>query len=140
MNYLLDTPVVSELIRPAPNKNVTTWIEAQDELSLFLSVFTIGELEKGVAKLIDVRRKARLHKWIRADLASRFEGRLLAVERDVAEQWGILTGEAERRGQPLPVIDSLIAATALIHGLTVVSRNVPDFERCGVGCLNPWVA
>lgn len=140
MSYLLDTSVVSELIRPAPDKGVVTWIEAQEELSLFLSVLTIGELEKGIAKLADARRKIRLHKWVHDDLGTRFEGRVLAVDRSIAEHWGILNGRSERKGQSLPVIDSLIAATALVHGLKVVSRNAVDFERCGVGLINPWVA
>ena len=138
MSWLLDTPVVSELVRAAPATSVIDWLKAQDEDDLFLSVLTLGELEKGIAKLSDSRRKTTLRKWVRTNLMSRFEGRLLVVDRNVASRWGMLTGTAERKGRPLPVIDSLIAATAVAHDLTVVSRNAMDFERCGVPCLNPW--
>jgi toxin FitB len=75
---------------------------------------------------------------VRADLAARFEDRLLPINASVTQRWGMLAGESERKGQPLPVIDSLIAATALTHNLTVVSRNAIDFERRGVKCVNPW--
>jgi len=138
MSWLLDTPVVSELVRATPTASVIDWLKAQDEDDLFLSVLTLGELEKGIAKLSDSRRKTTLRKWVRTNLMSRFEGRLLVVDRNVASRWGMLTGTAERKGRPLPVIDSLIAATAVAHDLTVVSRNAMDFERCGVPCLNPW--
>jgi toxin FitB len=138
VSYLLDTPVVSELVRPVPNPGVVGWLDAQDEAQLFLSVLTLGELEKGIAKLADSRRKASLRKWVRSDLAMRFETRLLVVDRDVAERWGMLVGASERKGRSLPVIDSLIASQALTHDLTVVSRNVADFERCGAACLDPW--
>ena len=138
MSYLLDTTVVSELIRPHANAGAIGWLEAQDEDQLFLSALTIGELEKGIAKLTDVKRKARLREWLRKDVAERFADRVLAVNIVVARHWGTLVGESERKGQPLPVIDSLIAATAIAHDLVVVSRNVGDFERCGARCLNPW--
>jgi predicted nucleic acid-binding protein len=138
MTWLLDTPVVSELIRATPKASVIDWLQSQDENDLFLSVLTLGELEKGIAKLSDSRRKTTLRKWVRTNLMTRFEERLLAVDRQVASRWGILIGTSERKGRPLPVIDSLIAATAIAHDLTVVSRNAADFERCGVPCLNPW--
>ncbi len=138
MSYLLDTPVVSELVRRVPNPGVIEWMDAQDENRLFLSVLTLGELEKGIAKLADSRRKASLRQWVRSDLATRFEARLLTLDRHVAERWGQLVGASERKGRPLPVIDSLISATAIAHGLTVVSRNASDFERCGAPCHNPW--
>ena len=138
MTWLLDTPVVSELVRATPKASVIDWLQSQDENDLFLSVLTLGELEKGIAKLSDPRRKSTLRKWVRTQLMMRFEDRLLAVDRQVASRWGTLTGTSERKGRPLPVIDSLIAATAIVHELTVVSRNATDFERCGVPCLNPW--
>jgi predicted nucleic acid-binding protein len=138
MTWLLDTPVVSELVRATPKASVIDWLRSQDENDLFLSVLTLGELEKGIAKLSDSRRKSTLRKWVRTQLMMRFEDRLLAVDRQVASRWGMLTGTSERKGRPLPVVDSLIAATAIAHELTVVSRNATDFERCGVPCLNPW--
>ncbi|MBI5511573.1 MAG: type II toxin-antitoxin system VapC family toxin [Deltaproteobacteria bacterium] len=138
MSYLLDTCVISELVKPRPSAAVTEWVAGQDEASLFLSVLTLGELEKGIAKLTEAKKRTKLEAWVREDLAERFEGRVLPIDVAVASRWGALSGEAERKGSPVPVIDGLISATALEHGLTVVSRNVGDFEVCGVACLNPW--
>ena len=138
MSFLLDTSVVSELVRKSPHLPVLKWIGEQDETSLYLSVVTIGEIEKGIARLPASARRSRLQSWVRRDLIGRFGERLLAVDVRAATRWGTLTGESERRGVPLPVIDNLIAATALVHGFAVVTRNVADFERCGVACVNPW--
>ena len=138
MSFLLYTSVISELVKKSPHPPVLKWIGAQEESTLYLSVVTIGELEKGIARLPTSARKARLQSWVRRDLVERFGGRLLAVDIRAATRWGMLVGESEKRGVPLPVIDSLIAATALVHGLTVVTRNIEDFERCGVACLNLW--
>ncbi len=138
MNYLLDTSAVSEVIKPQPDSAVIEWMAQADEEALYLSVLTIGELEKGIAKLADGRRRTRLQAWVRRDLVARFAGRLLPVDLLVADRWGALTGESERKGLPLPVLDSLIAATCLVHGLTAVTRNRTDFERCGVECFSPW--
>ena len=140
MSFLLDTAVVSELVRKSPSARVLKWIDGQDETSLHLSVLTIGELEKGVARLPASARRTRLISWVRRDLVERFGGRLLPIDTRTATRWGSVTGESERRGRPLPVIDSLIAATALVHGFTVVMRYVEDFERCGAPCFNPWNA
>lgn len=138
MSFLLDTSVISELVRKSPHLPVLEWIGAQDEASLYLSVVTIGEIEKGIARLPASARKSKLQSWVRRDLVERFGARLLPIDIRVSTRWGALTGESEKRGQPLPVIDSLIAATALVHGLAVVTRNVEDFKRCGVACVNPW--
>lgn len=138
MSFLLDTSVISELVKKSPHLPVLEWIGAQDETVLYLSVVTIGELEKGIARLPVSARKTRLQSWVRRDLVERFGERLLALDIRAATRWGTLTGESEKRGQPLPVIDSLIAATALVHGFAVVTRNVEDFKRCGVVCVNPW--
>ena len=138
MSFLLDTAVVSELVRKSPSAAVLKWIDGQDEATLHLSVLTIGELEKGVARLPASVRRSRLQSWVRRDLAERFGGRLLPIDTRTAARWGAIAGESERRGRPLPVIDCLIAATALVHGLAVATRNVGDFERCGANCVNPW--
>ncbi|HUP95191.1 MAG TPA: type II toxin-antitoxin system VapC family toxin [Burkholderiales bacterium] len=138
MSFLLDTSVVSELVKKLPNEGVLSWLSRQDEDSLYLSVLTLGELEKGISKLRASARRDRLRSWLSRDLAARFADRLLLVDVPVATRWGTLTGDAEKRGTPLPVIDSLIAATALEHGFSVVTRNVTDFERCGVACVDPW--
>lgn len=138
MSFLLDTCVISELAREAPATGVLAWIESAEESTLFLSVLTFGELEKGIARLPSSARRRKIEAWVRDELAGRFSGRVLPIDRAVAERWGQISGASEARGKPLPVIDALIAATAVVHGLTVVTRNTTDFERCGVKCLDPW--
>ncbi|MSP38089.1 MAG: type II toxin-antitoxin system VapC family toxin [Deltaproteobacteria bacterium] len=138
MSYLLDTCVVSELVKKSPRRQVVNWIDAQEESTLYLSALTIGELEKGIVKLPASARKTRLTTWVRRDLTARFTGRVLSIDARVASHWGTITGASERRGLPLPVVDSLIAATALVNELQMVSRNTEDFARCGVVCLNLW--
>jgi predicted nucleic acid-binding protein len=130
--------MISELVRPAPDARVLEWISSAEESALYLSVLTIGELENGIARLPSSARRRKIERWVREDLADRFAGRVLAVDAAVAEKWGQISGASEARGQPLPVIDALIAATGLVHGLVVATRNVPDLERCGARCLNPW--
>lgn len=139
MSFLLDTSVISELVKPAPDNHVVEWIKHAEETSLYLSVLTIGELEKGIAKLPVSSRRSKLETWVRSDLADRFRERLLAIDGTIAATWGKLAGEAETRGQPLPVIDGLIAATGLAHDLTIATRNVEDFDRWGARCFNPWM-
>jgi len=139
VNWLLDTCVVSELVRPKPKASVVSWVLERDEDELFLSVITIGELEKGIARLPDSPKRVALEQWVRRELADRFRDRLLAIDSGVAARWGALVGASEARGQPLPVIDSLIAATGVQHDLTVVTRNTDDLERCGARCFDPWV-
>jgi len=139
VSWLLDTCVVSELVRPRPKASVVNWVLERDEDALFLSIITIGELEKGIARLPDSPKRATLEQWVRRELADRFRGRLLMVDSGVAARWGALAGASEARGQPLSVIDSLIAATGLQHDLTVATRNTDDLERCGARCVNPWV-
>jgi predicted nucleic acid-binding protein len=140
VSYLLDTCVLAELAKPGPDASVVQWLEEADETTLYFSVLTLGELEKGIAKLPPSARRKKIEKWLRQDLVERFSGRLLAVDQPVAERWGRLSGESESRGKPLPVIDALMAATGLVHGLEVVTRNSADLERCGARCVNPWKA
>ena len=139
MTFLLDTCVISELVKSRPDENVVRWIDSVDERRLYLSVLTLGELEKGITKLQASQRKDDLREWLEHDLTARFEGRILPVDFAVAAAWGTLQGEAERSGKKLPVIDSLLAATAEIHQLTIATRNVADFERCSDAIFNPWV-
>lgn len=140
MKYLLDTNILSELIRKEPNPGVLRWIARQSEDSLYLSAITLGELQKGISKLRDNIRVERLQAWVDQDLTTRFRGRVLPIDHDVALGWGRLQGNAEQTGSPLPVMDSLIAATAFIHHLIVVTRNVKDLARCQVEVFNPWEA
>jgi hypothetical protein len=138
VKYLLDTCLISELVKKSPNGSVLGWLDKQDEDQLYLSALTIGELQKGISKLADARKKEELQIWLSSDLVSRFERRILNIDTEVAVRWVELIGEAERRGKRLPVIDSLIAATAAVHNLTVVTRNTGDLEECAVRILNPW--
>jgi len=135
---LLDTCLVSELVKPRPDPGVVAWLAEQEEERLFLSAITLGELHKGVARLPDSARRDRLARWLEHDLTRRFEGRILAFDADVAEAWGRIHGAAARQGLTLPLLDSQIAATAQVHGLLVVTRNTPDLERCGAEVVNPW--
>lgn len=138
MKYLLDTNAISELLAKQPNQQVIRWIDALDTNSVYLSVITIGELRKGIEKLADSRRKDILSTWLTDDLLLRFGDRVLSVDADVMLIWGELTGRMERIGRPLPAIDSLIAALAIHHNCSLVTRNEDDFKDTAVTVLNPW--
>ena len=138
MRYLLDTCVLSELVKPKPEAKVVKWVDDQDEHHLFLSVVTIGEVHKGIAKLPAGPRRARLEDWVEGELTSRFHRRILPVDTVVAATWGEMLGVAEVGGGPLPVIDALIGATAKVYSCTVVTRNEIDLIRTGVEVINPW--
>ena len=140
IGFLLDTNVISELARPKPDRNVVRWLDAVDEELLFLSVLTVGELRKGITTLSDPVRKTLLESWLVGDVLVRFEGRILPIEQAVAERWGQLSGTLAKRGSPLPVIDGLLAATAMHHNLTLVTRNTRDVALTGVVVLDPWMA
>ena len=139
MSYLVDTNVLSELRRKHPDPHVVAWFSERAAQSLFLSVLTLGEIRKGVERLdtaiADEARKQSLSDWLEQDLPTFFLGRLLSVDADIADRWGQLQAKA---GRPLPAIDSLLAATALHHNLTLVTRNVKDFADMGVDLINPW--
>lgn len=138
MSYLLDTCMVSELVRKQPNPAVISWLERQKERDLFLSVLTFGELQKGIARLPESPKRKHLQEWIERDVKMRFAGRILSIDYEVATQAGRLQGTSQVEGFTLPVIDSLIAATAIHNGLVVVTRNETDMNRCGAEVLNPW--
>jgi hypothetical protein len=140
MNYLLDTCTISEPTRKQPAPSVIQWLDAHDETTLFLSVLTIGELYQGIHKLSSDQqlKKTRLQKWIEHDLRQRFKNRILPLDLEIVELWGELTGNAERQGRPLPIIDSLIGATAIAYNMTVVTRNVKDLQFLPVTVENPW--
>lgn len=138
MSYLLDTCVVSELVARRPNPKVVRWIDSIDEACLYLSVITLGEIRKGIAKLADGERKSTLIEWLAEQLLVRFEGRIVPLDAEILLAWGNLTGALELVGAPMPAIDSLLAATALQRGLTLVTRNGADFQHAGVPILDPW--
>ena len=136
--FLLDTNVISELVKPRPEANVTRWIEGTDESLLYLSVLTLGEIRRGIAALTQSRRRAALEAWLDKDLRARFEDRILAIDQEVADRWGLLTAAARNGGIVLPVIDGLLAATALEHNLTLVTRDTGQIPSMGVAVFNPW--
>ena len=138
MNYLVDTCVISEVVRKRPAPEVVSWLAAQDEDRLFISVLSLGEVHKGIARLDDPRRRRTLEAWVEGDLQRRFAGRIIPVDPGIAARWGRISGAAERAGRVIPVIDGLLAATALENGLTLVTRDVSHMEPAGVDLLNPW--
>jgi predicted nucleic acid-binding protein len=139
-NYLLDTNVVSELVRSSPNANVVAWMRATEEDRLFLSVLTFAEIRRGIERLQSGTRRERLRRWMEVELTDRFEGRILPVDRGIAEAWGIIMARAESSGARLPTMDTLFAATAASREMTLVTRNTRDFARTRVATLNPWEA
>ena len=138
MKYLLDTCVLSELVTKQPEPKVVEFVDSLDPDDVYLSVITIGEIVKGIEKLPTSRRKQELHAWLKEDLLSRFQGKIIPIDEDVIVGWGFLTARAEAAGRPMPAIDSLIAATAQANNLTLVTRNVEDFNASGVEIVNPW--
>ena len=138
--FLLDTNCIFELVRPKPEPRVLEWMEAVDETLLYLSVLTVGEIRKGLAGLTQSKRRTLLENWLEVELQPRFSGRIMPIDTAIADRWGLLTAEAKRNGKPLSIIDGLLAATALQHNLTVVSRNISDFANTHVPVLNPWEA
>jgi predicted nucleic acid-binding protein len=135
VSYLLDTNVLSETRKRQPAAGVADWIAATPRDRLHVSVLTLGEIEQGITKIRgrgDRRQAAALERWL-GDVQAGFEDRVLPVTIPVATAWG-----RQQYAQPVPVIDALIAATARVHSLTVVTRNVKDFELAGVQVLNPF--
>lgn len=137
MSYLVDTNAISEFKKKTPNQNVLDWFAAQSEESLFLSVITIGEIEKGIAKIIDSKGRAKYVIFLE-NLIIRFDQRILPISVSVARRWGQLYGRLQQTGRVLPNWDSLIAATALEHDLMIITRNIDDFTGTGARVLNIW--
>jgi len=137
MNYLTDTNAVSEFRKKIPNQNVLNWFAAQSEATLFVSVITIGEVEKGIAKIIDPTGKAKYETFLN-NLILRFDRRILPVTLNIGRRCGKLYGTLQQTGRVLPFWDSLIAATALEHNLTIITRNTKDFAETGAKVLNIW--
>jgi predicted nucleic acid-binding protein len=136
--FLLDTNVPSELTRPKSDPKVEAWLEDAEDEQLHFSVVSLGEILKGVTRLPESRRRTELQLWLDNTLRPWFAGRILPVTEPIAERWGIFSGQSLLRGKTIKVADGLIAATALHHDLTIVTRNVKDFEYLGVKLFNPW--
>ena len=134
MNYLVDANVLSEATRPSPDLKVLAWLERHGS-ELFLSAVTVGELQRGVALYPQSRKRAALAKWL-GEVLKNFEGRILPVDSQIAIAWGNYCASQQLKGRKPPALDSLAAATALVHGLTVATRNSGDFPD--VTLTNPW--
>ena len=136
--FLLDTNVPSELTKPLPNPQVVTWVHAQETPSLYVSAVTVGELRKGFALLPRSKRRTQLEEWFELFFLPFFEDRVLPMTQRVGSRWGVLSAARQLGGTPLNTADGMIAATALEHGLTLVTRNTRDFAGLGLTLLNPW--
>jgi tRNA(fMet)-specific endonuclease VapC len=134
--YLLDTNVPSELTRPLPEPRVTDWLAAQNDLHL--SVVSIGELRKGLSLLAPSKRRTQLEDWFAESLLPLVADRILPVTQAVGDRWGTMSADRQLQGKPLAMADGLIAATAVEYELTLVTRNVKDFDGLGLTILNPW--
>ena len=137
MNFLLDTNAVSEWVKPRPNAGLIGWMESADEDRVFLSVISLAELRYGVERMPAGARQRRLEQWLREELPLRFEGRILFIDQNVAEAWGRTVSRSEALGRPMGVMDAFLSATAEIHRLTLVTRNVSDFPTLKA-IVNPW--
>lgn len=135
--YLLDTNIISEAKRPHPDRNVLDWLARQPLNNTFISVLSLGELEEGIALLGDTRKARDLRTWL-GSLRSAYAGRILSVDQAVVSTWGQIRAHAKRQGKTVPVIDALLAATAITHELTLVTRNIKDVAALPVTTLNPF--
>lgn len=138
MNYLLDTNVISEWVKPHPNPGVAAWLAEVDEDRVFISVVTLAELRHGIERMPAGARRDRLDGWLRDELSQRFEGRILPVDVAVADAWGKVMARGQAAGRPVGAMDAFLAATAESHGLVLVTRNVSDFALVEQGVINPW--
>ncbi len=138
MNYLLDTCVLSELIKKNPSPKVIKWVSKTEETHLFISVLTVGEIHKGIEKLPESKKKEKLHEWVSYDLKERFKNRIIDFDLQTATVWGKIQAQSELSGQGMPAIDGQIVATGISYDLTVVTRNIKDMEISDAILLNPW--
>jgi predicted nucleic acid-binding protein len=137
VSFLLDTNAISEWQKPRPNPGVTAWMANADEDELFLSVVTLAELRYGIERMATGGRRRRYEKWLEHELPLRFEGRVLSVNPGIADAWGRTVARCASVGRPISAIDGFLAATAEVHGLTLVTRNVQHFTVLQT-ILNPW--
>jgi predicted nucleic acid-binding protein len=138
MAYLLDTCTISEMVSVKPNSKVLKWFESQSEKTLYLSIITIGEIEKGIYQLAQSKKRLRLETWLFDELVPGFQNRLLGIDRKLMTTWAKMIAELKTKGMNRQSFDSVIEATALHHQLILVTRNVKNFQHSQVTILNPW--
>ena len=138
MSFLLDTNILSEWVKPRPDQGVIAWLEGVDEDRVFISVVTLAELRHGTERMDHGAHRKRLEEWLSHELPARFEERILTIDGSVADAWGVIVAHHEAIGSPIGPMDAFIAATARVHGLTVVTRNVSDFKSSVEHVLDPW--
>jgi toxin FitB len=138
MSFLLDTNVVSEWVKPRPDPGVVAWCGSIDEDRTFISVVTLAELRHGIERLPIGRRRLRLEEWLEHELLSRFDGRILSIDVAIGDAWGKVVARTDKTGQPANTMDAFLAATAELHQLTVVTRNIGDFRKLTNSVINPW--
>lgn len=136
MNYLLDTNIISELVKKTPNKSVLKWIDSIDNEALYLSVISLGEIRNGIIGIQNLVRQEKISNWLETELPEYFEERILNIDSKIADMWGRL--QCKKKGYILPAIDGLIAATAQVHKLTLATRNTKDFMYTSIDVINPW--
>lgn len=136
--FLVDTNVISEFVKPQPDARVIRWLDSAGPETLFVSVVTFGEIRLGIEDLPAGKRRAALEEWFEQGLPAWFDTHLLPVSKAIADRWARLTIHAKKRGVSITTADGLIAATAVEHNLVIVTRNVTDFSTCGVRIVNPW--
>ncbi|MGH6906193.1 MAG: type II toxin-antitoxin system VapC family toxin, partial [Geminicoccaceae bacterium] len=132
MRFLLDTNVISEWTKPRPDPAIVDWLEAADEDTLYLSVLAFAEIRLGIELLPEGRKRARISAWLDGDLAARFEGRIIGIEREIAEAWAQIVARGRAHGATPPILDAFLAATALVHQMTLVTRNERDLVALDV--------
>jgi predicted nucleic acid-binding protein len=138
VNVLIDTNVVSEWTKPRPDSGVVAWLAEADEDRVFISVITLAELRYGIEKMPAGAKRNRLDTWVSEQLPARFEARVLPIDSETADTWGRVMARGTTAGRPVGTMDAFIAATAERHHLTLVTRNVSDFDVLGIRVINPW--
>jgi len=140
VNFLLDTNVISEWLKPRPDRGVIEWLAAVDEDRVYISVVTMSEIRYGIERMPASARRKRIEDWLTTDLPQRFERRIVPIDVTIADSWGKITYRGRTAGRPISPMDAFIAATAETRDLTLVTRNVSDFDVLGVAVISPWAA
>lgn len=138
MKYILDTCVISELIKPRPSSNVVYWVNSHPEENLYLTSITIGEIQRGISKLTKSKKRTNLQNWLESELIVRFEKRILGFGLPESKIWGKIQAQAEKNGTKMPILDGLMASIAIVQNMGIATRNIGDMEVSGATLINPW--